>query len=118
MSVVALNMQQPSGKSHSWSEGPSSPDLSSDRVDVWRVHLDEPSSTVSTSSVLSPDELIRASRFHFEKDRIHFTRCRFALRSLLAGYLAIPTTEIRFEYLTGGKPQLPAEQNPRALQFN
>jgi len=118
MSVVALNMQQPSSKSHSWSEVPSSPDLSSDRVDVWRVHLDEPSSTVSISSVLSPDELTRARRFHFEKDRIHFTRCRFALRSLLASYLAIPATEIRFEYLTGGKPRLPAEQNPRALQFN
>jgi len=111
-------MQQRTSESQSWLEGPSSPDLSSDRVDVWRVQLDEPSSTVSTSSVLSPDELARASRFHFEKDRIHFTRCRFALRSLLSGYLAIPAAEICFEYLAGGKPQLHAEQNPRALQFN
>jgi 4'-phosphopantetheinyl transferase len=61
---------------------------------------------------------LRASRFHFEKDRIYFTRCRSALRSLLAGYLAIPATEIRFECLTSGKPQLAAEQNPRTLQFN
>jgi len=90
MSAVALNMQQRPGKSQSWSEGPSSPDLSSDRVDVWRVHLDEPSSTVSTSSVLSSDELARASRLHFEKDRLHFTRCRSALRFLLSRYLGIP----------------------------
>jgi len=41
-----------------------------------------------------------------------------ALRHLLAGYLRIPATEIRFEYLTGGKPQFAAEQNPLALQFN
>ena len=27
-------------------------------------------------------------------------------------------TEVRFEYLTSGKPQLVAEQNPRAVQFN
>jgi 4'-phosphopantetheinyl transferase len=88
------------------------------RVDVWTVRLDEPATTDSEASVLSPDEIERASRFHFEKDRIHFTRCRSALRHLLAGYLAIPATEIRFEYLTGGKPQLAAGQNPRALQFN
>ena len=56
--------------------------------------------------------------FTLKKTRIYFTRCRSALRSLLAGYLAVPTTEIRFEYLTSGKPQLAAEQNPRALQFN
>jgi 4'-phosphopantetheinyl transferase len=80
--------------------------------------LDEPTATDSDASVLSPDEIARAGRFQFEKDRIHFTRCRSALRQLLAGYLAIPAAEVRFEYLTSGKPQLAAEQNPRMLQFN
>ena len=42
----------------------------------------------------------------------------FCTSDLLAAYLAIPATEIRFEYLASGKPQLAAEQNPRALQFN
>jgi 4'-phosphopantetheinyl transferase len=88
------------------------------RVDVWSVRLDEPARVGSEVVVLSPDEIARASRFHFEKDRIHFTRCRSALRDLLAGYLAIPAAEICFEYLTSGKPQLAAEQNPCALQFN
>ena len=88
------------------------------RVDVWSVRLDEPARAGSEVGVLSPDEVARASRFHFEKDRIHFTQCRSALRGLLADYLAIPAAEIRFEYLTSGKPQLAAEQNPRALQFN
>ena len=67
--------------------------------------LDEPTATDSDASVLSPDEIARAGRFQFEKDRIHFTRCRSALRQLLAGYLAIPAAEVRFEYLTSGKPQ-------------
>jgi 4'-phosphopantetheinyl transferase len=88
------------------------------RVDVWSVRLDEPAKVGSEVVVLSPDEIARASRFHFEKDRIHFTRCRSALRDLLAEYLTIPAAEIRFEYLTSGKPQLAAEQNLRALQFN
>ena len=102
----------------SWSQTPSASAFPTGRVDVWRVRLDEPAMAGSVASVLSPDEIARASRFHFEKDRIHFTRCRSALRTLLAGYLAIPATEIRFEYPTGGKPQLAAEQNSRALQFN
>jgi len=106
------------GHDGSWSQAPSTPTFPTSRVDVWRVRLDEPAKARSEVSVLSPDEILRASRFHFEKDRIYFTRCRSALRSLLAGYLAIPATEIRFEYLTSGKPQLAAEQNPRTLQFN
>ena len=102
----------------SWSEAPSPPTIPIGRVDVWRVRLDAPPMAGSEGNVLSPDEIARASRFHFEKDRIHFTRCRSALRGLLAGYLAIPAAEIRFEYLASAKPQLAAEQNPRALQFN
>jgi 4'-phosphopantetheinyl transferase len=102
----------------SWLEAPWPPAFPTGRVDVWRMRLDEPAKAGCEISVLSPDEIARASRFHFEKDRVHFTRCRSALRGLLAGYLPIPATEIHFEYLTGGKPQLAAEQNPRALQFN
>jgi 4'-phosphopantetheinyl transferase len=101
-----------------WSQVPSAPTYPTRRVDVWRVHLDDPPNAASEASVLSADEIARASRFHFEKDRVQFTRCRSALRSLLADYLAIRAAEIRFEYLTSGKPQLVAEQNPRALQFN
>jgi 4'-phosphopantetheinyl transferase len=82
------------------------------------MRLDEPPPAGSPTDILSPDESARAARFHFEKDRIHFTRCRTALRTLLAGYLNIAAPEIRFQYANGGKPQLAAGQNPRALQFN
>lgn len=112
-------MQQPSGRSRLRQlVGPCALEFPSDRVAVWRVDLDEPPAAVAWASVLSPDEIARASRFHFDKDRARFTRCRSALRDLLAAYLEIPAYEIRFEYLASGKPQLAAEQNPRALQFN
>src|SRR5208282_3417523 len=87
------------------------------RVDVWKVYLGEPAKD-SEAGVLSADEILRADRFHFEKDRIHFVRCRCALRSLLARYLTLPAEEIRFEYMASGKPQLVAGQNPSVLQFN
>jgi 4'-phosphopantetheinyl transferase len=115
-SAVAGNPKQ--RPATSWLQTPSPPTFPKGHVDVWRVRLDEPASAGSDPSVLSADEIARASRFHFDKDRIHFTRCRSALRCLLADYLAIPATEIRFEYLTSGKPQLKGDQNPRALQFN
>jgi 4'-phosphopantetheinyl transferase len=118
MSTIALNMQQHPDKSQSWPEGPSSPDLSSDHVDVWRVRLDEPVEMTLTPSILSSDELTRASRYHFEKDRLHFARCRSALRFLLSRYVGISAAEISFEYQPSGKPELPAQQNPRQLRFN
>jgi 4'-phosphopantetheinyl transferase len=111
-------MQHPSGTSCSWQRGPSAPAFPADRVDVWRVRLDEPVDTTSTPSILSFDELTRASRFHFEKDRLHFARCRSTLRFLLSRYLGIPAAELRFEYQPSGKPELAAPQNPRQLQFN
>jgi len=89
-----------------------------ERVDIWKVYLDRPVLENSETGVLSPDEIARANRFHFEKDRVHFVRCRTALRRLLGKYLGIPASEIQFRYSTNGKPQLEANLNPRALQFN
>ncbi|MGA2355698.1 MAG: 4'-phosphopantetheinyl transferase superfamily protein [Terriglobales bacterium] len=102
----------------SWLQAPSSLTFPAERVDVWSVRLDGWETADFEASILFPDELGRASRFHFEKDRLHFSRCRFALRKLLGGYLQIPADKVRFECLAGGKPRLVAEQNPQSLQFN
>jgi 4'-phosphopantetheinyl transferase len=88
------------------------------RVDVWCVRLDEPVGAGAETRLLSADEILRTDRLRFEKDRVHFSRCRSALRQLLAGYIQIPAANVRFEYLMSGKPHLAAEQNPRSLQFN
>ena len=111
-------VQQRSFKSQAWAAGPSNPDFPNDCVDVWRVNLDEVSSTVTARSILSSDELNRANRFHFEKDRMHFVRCRSVLRILLGRYLAIPAEEVCFEYHPSGKPEVADQQNPRRLRFN
>jgi 4'-phosphopantetheinyl transferase len=107
-----------SGQSIMWLRAPSPLRFPVDRVDIWKVHLDQTALENSDANVLSKVEQARASRFHFEKDRIHFTRCRSTLRHLLALYLTIPSAQIQFEYLAGGKPQLAPAQNPNALQFN
>jgi len=101
-----------------WPLATAPPSFPTDRVDIWKVYLDRPVLENSETGVLSPDEIARANRFHFEKDRAHFICCRTALRQLLGKYLGIPASEIQFRYSTNGKPQLEANLNPRALQFN
>ena len=94
-------------------------------VQVWQLRLDDDGVgqiiskiSLARGGLLSADELARAERFHFEKDRIRFTRCRSALRLLLARFLNIAPEKIRFSYTAKGKPEVSEDQNPRSLRFN
>jgi hypothetical protein len=69
--------RDPKQRDASWSQGLSPSVFRTRHVDVWRVRLDEPARAGSEASVLSSDEIARAGRFHFEKDRIRFSRCPF-----------------------------------------
>ncbi len=60
---------------------------------------------------------MRADRFHFEKDRRHFTVARGGLRKLLGRYLDVPPAAVEFSYTEYGKPQL-ATRLDQQLKFN
>jgi 4'-phosphopantetheinyl transferase len=79
-------------------------------VDLWTIPLTSPCPTC-----LSEDETARAKRFHFEEDRVRWTRARSSLRSILSGYAGKSPEEIRFSFGEHGKPALPAHDE---LQFN
>jgi 4'-phosphopantetheinyl transferase len=67
-------------------------------------------------ALLSADELARASRFHFERDRARYTASRGVLRSILARYLDADPASLVFERGPHGKPAL---VNPATtLRFN
>jgi 4'-phosphopantetheinyl transferase len=91
--------------------------LKTGHVDVWRVRLGDIDLVVD-SEILSADELERARRFYFEKDRLQFCGCRSRLRRILSTYLGISPKDIRFEYGPTGKPGLAGDQNPFQLRFN
>ena len=108
-----------------WQTGPEKPELAAGRVHIWRLSPDASplveefsSSSQAQGEVLAPDELARASRFHFDLDRVRYVRCRTALRLLLARYLGIRPPHIRFTYSPNGKPELAADQNSGQLRFN
>lgn len=90
--------------------------LTADEVHVWHAHLDEHDAD-SLKLLLSEDEISRADRFHFAKDRNHFVVARGLLRKLLGRYAGVGASELRFTYAEKGKPAL-AEPQESLIQFN
>ena len=95
-------------------------DIAANEVHVWRASLDLMPTTVERlRRLLSHDELARAVRFHFERDRQHFIVARGCLRTILSCYLKTPAAEIEFIYGVNGKPQLADScQQAQPLYFN
>lgn len=67
---------------------------------------------------LSSDERERAARFHFERDRQHYSATRAILRTLLGSYLEAPPRDLQFQYSDKGKPGLALRYEGRGLAFN
>ena len=96
-----------------------SPELTDTQVHVWRASLDLPDEVVrSLESLLSKDELLRASRFSFERIQRRFVVRRGQLRSVLALYLGEDPRSLRFEYGPQDKPRLVGEPAWENLSFN
>jgi len=90
--------------------------LGADEVHVWLAKLDDYPAD-SLRLLLAADERARATRFHFNEHRNHYTVTRGLLRKLLAAYLSLPAEEIRFSYAEKGKPALEESQRS-SLNFN
>lgn len=78
-------------------------------VELWTIPL-----TRESPNHLSEDEIARANRFKFEKDRIHWTRARSALRLILSRYAGDDPGNLTFIYGKHGKPGLPISR----IEFN
>lgn len=59
------------------------------------------------SPVVTPQELARAARFHFEEDRRRWLHSRALLRTELGSILKCPPREVPLEVAPGGKPFVP-----------
>ncbi len=105
-----------------WQLSPKQLKLSKDEVHVWRASVLQPSAAIqSWRSLLSEDEIARAERFYFEKDRRRFIVSHGLLRILLARYLNTPLIsagQLRFCQNEYGKPSLNLDKQDCALNFN
>jgi 4'-phosphopantetheinyl transferase len=102
-----------------WPLASSAPLPGKDEVHVWRMVLDAPLARVERlRQTVAAEELARAERFRFEKDRRRFTVARGTLRAILSRYLSIPPGRLRFLYGPRGKPRLAEETGGSRLRFN
>ena len=74
-------------------------------IDVWVTDLDVLDDAL-LFEVLSEDERERAARFHFDRDRTRFVRCRALLRQLIARSTGGDAAALAFRYNAYGKPEL------------
>jgi 4'-phosphopantetheinyl transferase len=92
---------------HSWRRAPQNLLLEDHVVHIWCASLrSRPPSMESLSRVLSADEVTRAKRFYFQKDRDQFIVARGLLRSILSRYVDMPPNQLQFRYGPNGKPAL------------
>lgn len=94
-----------------WLTPPKIFELSSNQVDVWRIHL---VSIPPDESALSAEERQRAAKFHFDKDRHRYIVSHTSLRGILARYLHRAPEELSFSVNEYGKPFLTDHE----LEFN
>ncbi len=83
-----------------WVAPPASyPDVPSGEVHLWAVRLDlPPGPRAELAATLSPDELARANRLHFARDRQRWIAARGQLRQLLGRYLQRDPAAVTFSY--------------------
>lgn len=87
-------------------------------VHVWAASGDVSGERICfLQRTLSPDELERAERFHFDRDRNLFIASRGMLREVLGSYWQTSPAQLAFTYNPQGKPSLNSFV-PFPLHFN
>lgn len=86
---------------------PPVPELFSSSLHIWQFPLTAPAIGIENCiALLSEDERVRASAFHFERDSRRFTVARASVRSILGAYTKSSARDLRFHYSQYGKPAL------------
>jgi 4'-phosphopantetheinyl transferase len=82
--------------------------LTTGTVHLWTIDLDAaPPSVTRFLDLLNGDERVRAARFRTTELRLRFIVAHGALRAILARYIGIAASAIRFESTASGKPFVP-----------
>lgn len=82
-------------------------EISDQAICIWQIKIDPEESRIEYfTTLLKPDELERANRYHHEKDRRRFITSRGSLRILLSHYLKKEPGDIEFAITPDKKPFL------------
>jgi 4'-phosphopantetheinyl transferase len=88
-------------------------------IQVWAAWLNLPRAVLAKlETTLKSDELERAGRFVFDRDRQSYIAARGALRQLIGSYVGLPPEMLNFTYNKQGKPFLSSDCGGDWLSFN
>ncbi|HWY61787.1 MAG TPA: 4'-phosphopantetheinyl transferase superfamily protein [Rhizomicrobium sp.] len=91
--------------------------LRAGQVDCWAVPaMTAPPDPGALPKLLSAGEMDRATRFHFEKDRVRYISRHAALRLILSRYLKVEPQSLIFSEEANGRPVL--AHTGAGLHFN
>lgn len=93
--------------------------LPPDEVHLWRIDLDRVAvAEARWQHILSGEELARAKRFRFSRDRQNFSATRALLRIILGRYVDSNPETIVFRYSQENKPSLELGPGASPVEFN
>lgn len=102
-----------------WKIAPSDLPILKKEIHIWRAALDIPITTIQKLfNTLSIDEIARAERFRFDRDRRRFIVGRGILRKILGCYLSVDPSRLQFRYKKNGKPRLAHTSGNKPINFN
>ncbi len=102
---------------YSWPSAPVKLKLEKNEVHVWFASLNIPPVQLKSLKLnLASDELDRAERFRFQRDRDHYIAAHGILREIISCYLKKDPSKLKFIYNGFGKPFL--EKENENLSFN
>jgi 4'-phosphopantetheinyl transferase len=109
----------PSMEAVNWSRAAQDLTLQNDEVHIWLGRLDiDPQERTRLRSYLNDDEVSRAERFVFQRDRDHFIVARGRLRELVGKYLRCPPKAVQFKTGSYGKLSLLDNLDPLRLNLS
>src|SRR5215467_2922394 len=93
--------------------------LAPGEVHLWQIHQIGPDDKILRGRrLLSPDEIQRADRFHFDEHRHRFILAHAAMRTILSSYLNVAPLDVAYSYGPKGKPALSADLERSGIRFN
>jgi len=93
--------------------------LAEHEIQVWSVAASELQGVFETlEQFLAEDEMHRADKYRFDRDRTLFVTCRGLLRVLLAAFTGLDPRHVQFATGPVGKPYLVTQEGLAAIRFN
>ncbi len=90
-------------------------------VDLWYDFYEDtadPALLAKHHALMTPDEVDRHRRFHFERDRRMFVATRAIVRTVLSAYAGVAPADWRFTADAHGKPRISHPSTASPIHFN